>query len=87
MPPNTPASESYEPVESVRNSDGLVAVITRRKFNNAYTVAVYKEFERNGQTEKTPYLHRRQIDGAIELLKIAGEKIDARIAAAAAEPK
>jgi len=77
MPPNTNGASGYDHVETCRNADGLIAIITRRKkLNGEYTVALYKEFERNGETEKTAFLSRRHIDGAIELLKIAGEKID-----------
>lgn len=76
MPDNTFGDGLYEVVDTLRNADGLVTTITKKKSTGAYSFSLMKEFDRGGQTDRSSYLQRRQIEGAIELLKLTAEKMD-----------
>lgn len=78
MPPNTYGSDPlFEVVEPVlRNADGLTVLITKKRSSGVLSCGLFKEFERDGRTERSSFFQRRQINDAIELLKLAGEKMD-----------
>lgn len=81
MPPNTTAPPQYgdvifEKIDLLRNADGMVVEITRKKSNGQLSLRLAKEFERDGRTEYSSFFQRRQLDGAIEILKLARERMD-----------
>jgi hypothetical protein len=71
MPPNTLSASQFDELNTIRNSEGLTAVITRKQSNGAISVAIFKEFERNGVLERSPFFQTRQIEQAVELLQTA----------------
>lgn len=69
----------FTEVEVIRDPDGLVAIISERNKPRAgpvYSFAIMKEFERNGQTERTAFMGRRHVDGARRLLTAVEERLD-----------
>lgn len=76
--PRSTAREAppYEDVDVIRNSMGMVAVITRAKKNQQLSAAIYKEFERDGKTERTSFFQRRHLDGLKELIALVTERLD-----------
>lgn len=66
----------YEDVEVLRDADGVVAVISERKNGTGCAVAIFKEFTRDGKTQRSAFLQRRHIAAAKRLLEIAEEKMD-----------
>jgi hypothetical protein len=65
----------YTDLFRIEDPDGVVAVISRRNFNGDLAVGVFREYDRDGQTEKTAFLPVRQIDAAIRVLQLGKEKI------------
>ncbi len=67
----------YEDVgEPIRDPEGVIAILSRRRSNGQLSVAVMKEFDRDGQTERTSFMQRRHIDAAIRVLTIARDEMD-----------
>ncbi len=61
----------YTDINKIEDPDGVVAIISRRNFNGDLTVGVYREYDRDGVTEKTSFMPVRQIDAAIRVLQAA----------------
>lgn len=73
-----PRSQFTE-IEALADKDGVIAVISERQRNNApntYSVAIMKEFDRNGEPTRTAFISRRHIAGARRLLDKAEEALD-----------
>ena len=66
----------YEDIDTLRDPSGAVIILSKRRSNGQISFALMKEFDRDGVTEKTAFLQRRHIDGAIKLLQIAAEEMD-----------
>lgn len=83
MPHNTMSDagsdSAFEQIDILRNAEGLIVVITKKRSNGALSCAMFKEFERNGETERSSFFQRRQIDQAIELLRLAAERMDQEV--------
>jgi NAD(P)H-dependent FMN reductase len=68
--PAAPHKNVHEEVHQIRE-DGLVAVITRRIYNDIprYSFAFMKEFERNGKTERSHWQEKRHLDSLRKLIE------------------
>lgn len=65
----------YEDVEEIHDPDGVVAVISRRKYNGTLSLAIFKVFERDGVPERTNFLGSRQLAGVRRVLDIAQDRM------------
>jgi hypothetical protein len=66
----------YDEVEVLRDVDGVCAVITRRNSNGQYSFMLAKEFDRDGETERTSFMHRRHLPAITRLLPLVADRID-----------
>jgi hypothetical protein len=66
----------YEEVETLRDADGVLCVITRRKATGHLSFRLQKEFESQGEIRATAYLGRRHIPGIERIVKRAADRID-----------
>lgn len=58
----------YQVVEQVEDPDGLVAVITEQTDTGRMSYAIFREFDRNGETCQTAYKQERHIGAELRLL-------------------
>ncbi len=69
-----PASQvhaSWIELDRLRNSDGIIAIISQRRRDGVLTVAVMREFERDGRVEPTAYIPERLLESAARMLELA----------------
>lgn len=72
-------------VDTLRDANGLVAIISQRRSNGSMTLGVFKEFERDGRTERTSFIPEPLFAAYNEICKLAQERI-AKIHADGLEP-
>lgn len=65
------SASSFEEIKIFKNSEGVLVSITKRLRDGTLSLALYKEFERDGETERTSYIQIRQIPQALELIAMA----------------
>lgn len=66
---------AYTDLAKLRNAEGLVAIISRRRSTGVITFAIMKEFERDGRMENTSFVPENLHPSYVDLLKIVGEWI------------
>jgi hypothetical protein len=66
----------FREVETLRDPDGVVAVVSERLATGHVSFMVAREFDRNGETCRSSFLARRHIAGARRLLDALEEKLD-----------
>lgn len=79
MPTTPDSSRDHKPLEgsgfndldTLRNSDGLVAFISQRKSNGSITIAVMKEFERDGSMHRTQFISELLFESYLDMVKLA----------------
>jgi hypothetical protein len=69
-------SKRYEDVETLRDEDGVIAVITRRVETGHLSFRIQKEFEAQGQVKVTAYLGRRHLPAIVRLAARVADRID-----------
>jgi hypothetical protein len=50
------SGRGFQDVDRLKNTDGIVAVISQRSFDGQLTVAVFREFERDGKDCRTSFI-------------------------------
>lgn len=85
MPPNTRSETSPKPphgkdrgfvdIDVLRNADGIIAIISQRRSNGAYTIAVMKEFERDGMTERTQFISENLFESYQDMVQRAINRV------------
>jgi hypothetical protein len=64
----------FRDVETLRDSSGVIIVVTERISNGRLSFALMNEFERDGITQRSAFLNSRHLDGATRLLaQLAGK--------------
>jgi len=66
-----PPTQGFEEIQSFRNADGLLVVVTTNLRTSQLSMALFKVFERNGTEERTPWIQLGQITSAQDLLATA----------------
>jgi hypothetical protein len=69
------AHAGYEDVEEIIDPEGVVGVISRRKYNGTLTLALFKIFDRDGVEERTNFLGSKHLAAARRVLEIAQERM------------
>lgn len=57
------------------NSYGLIAVISQRLRNNVITFAIFREFERDGVTDRTNFIPEELGEVYLEFAKLVVERV------------
>ncbi len=65
----------YEDVDVLKDADGCVAIISRRVKNGSYSYAVMREFERDGQIERTSFMGCDAAPAAHRVIDLAVKRI------------
>ncbi len=73
-PPAVPPM--YIDLDTLENSEGLIAIISQRRSNGVITFAMFKSFQRDGK-ERTSFISETLRPSYLELQKLAFERIDA----------
>ena len=76
-----PSSRRYVEIETIRDEDGLIAIITERVTDAPRRVGdlsfkLLKEFESNGEIKASAYLGRRHIPAIERLVRRVEDRID-----------
>lgn len=61
-----PQQSQFEDLDVLRDSHGLMAIISRRKSNGVITFGVFKEFERDGKLMRTGFIPEQLLGEAYE---------------------
>lgn len=72
----TESAQRYREVETIRDPDGVVAVITERIETGHLSFRLQKEYSSHGEVKVTAYLGRRHIPAILRLAKLVGDRID-----------
>lgn len=70
------AKAEYREIETLRDEDGVVAIITQKEDTHHLSFSIAKIFEREGRFTTTGFLNRRHIDGIRRLLARLEEYMD-----------
>jgi hypothetical protein len=72
------SNNSHVDVDEIRSSDGLFAMISQRRANGVFTIAIFKAFERPGsdRVERTSFIPEALISTYIKLAQLAQERIE-----------
>jgi hypothetical protein len=73
------AKSKFQELTVLDDPDGIIAPITMsdKDGNVRMSFAIMREFDKNGEVNRTAFLNRRHIPGAIRLLERLAEAIDA----------
>ena len=74
LSPEPPAT--FLVVAEIHDPDGLVAVITERAVDGKHSFAVFREWTRNGKTERSIYKYVGHIPAYIRLLTEISRRIE-----------
>lgn len=66
----------YEEVATLRDDDGIVAIVTRKGGTHHLSFSITKVFERDGKFVNTGFLNKRHIPGVRRLLNQLEEILD-----------
>lgn len=79
--PTTPAPVTpgprvpYVDIDRLSNAYGLVAVISQRTNTGMLTFSIFKEFERDGVTERTTFIPEDMIEVYMDFAKLVHERM------------
>lgn len=76
LPPDADAPSSFIVVAEIRDPDGLVGVITERAVDGRHSFAVFREWQRNGKSERSIYKYGSHIPAYIRLLAEISRRIE-----------
>jgi len=74
----TPPSRSrpgYVDVDRLRNSQNIVAVISQRPTSGVLTFAIFREFERDGRTERSSIVPESMMAAYEEMVGLAKQRM------------
>jgi hypothetical protein len=71
-------SRQYQEIETVRDSDGVVAVITQRVGSNYFSFRILKEYvdQNDGEVKYTSFMGRRHLDAVERVTQQVRDRID-----------
>jgi hypothetical protein len=73
---NVRAVATYEEVAVIRDPDGLIAVISKKKDSDYFSFAILKEFDREERRVRSSFLNRRHVPAIKRLLTKVEEYLD-----------
>lgn len=69
-------NQKFRVVETVRDPDGVVAVITERVSDGRISFMLTREFELAGETKRTTYLNSRHLPAVQRLITDLSERLE-----------
>lgn len=69
----------YKEIETLRDPDGVIAVITQRLDTGHLSYRIQKEFESNGEVKATSYMGRRHLAAVGRLLPLIADRLDVHV--------
>jgi hypothetical protein len=66
----------FRDLDTLRNAEGMKAVISQRISNGMITFSIVREFQRDGRMQSTAFIPVDQIDALIELVEIVRKRCD-----------
>jgi len=66
----------YREVETIRDPDGVVAIITERIATGKYSFRIVKEYVLNGVVKQTAFFGRRHLPGVARLTTQVADRLD-----------
>lgn len=69
----------YREVETLRDPDGVIVVITERVDTGHLSYRIQKEFESHGEVKATSYLGRRHIGAIRRLCDVLEDRLDVHV--------
>lgn len=69
-------SAQFSEVETVRDPDGVIAVVTQSLKDGRVSFCLAREFELNGETKRSSYMARRHVAAARRLLDAIEQKME-----------
>ena len=73
------AKSEYKEVETLRDEDGVVAIVTQKGDTHHLSFSIEKIFERDGKFTHTGFLNRRHIPGVRRLLTKLEDYLDREV--------
>lgn len=62
-------------LDTLRDANGIVAIISQRRSNGTLTFGVFKEFERDGRMDRTSFIPELLGEAYEQMVKLARERI------------
>ena len=66
----------YREVETIRDPDGVVIIITERIASGNFSFRIIKEFAKEGQVKQTAFCNRRHLDAIMRLAPKVADRLD-----------
>jgi len=75
--PQSPSGNysAFVDIEKLRNAEGIIAIISQRRSNGTVTIAVMKEFERDGHMETTAFISETLFEAYQEMVALAVARV------------
>lgn len=70
-----PRNNNYQDLDKLRDAAGLISIISLRKSTGVITFAIFKEYMRDGQTEKSTFVPETLIDEYVALVQLTKKRI------------
>jgi hypothetical protein len=71
------AGARFHEVAHIRDPDGVLGVVTERVSDGKHSFAFFREFERDGQTQRSTYLAHRHIPAMRRVLSRLDRELEA----------
>lgn len=65
----------YIDLDTLRNADGIISIISQRRTNGVITFALFKEFERDRRTDRTSFFGEYLIKSYAEMVELTSQRI------------
>lgn len=73
---STRTQDKYREIETIRDPDGVIAIITERVSTGHLSFKILKEYEDRGEIKTTPYLARRHIEAVRRVTERVQDRLD-----------
>lgn len=71
----SPVAHAYQDVDTLKNSDGIVAVISQRRRDGGFTVGCFYEFVRDGKPQRTAFMPEHLLPSYARMIGTATDRI------------
>ena len=73
--PRPESRKPWEDLDRLQDSHDLVAIISQRRAHGEFTIAIHKEFQRDGRIERTSFIPEDRFDSFRSLFELAARKV------------
>jgi hypothetical protein len=75
--PHPTRDRGFNDLDCLKNADGIIAIISQRRSTGVITIAVMKEFERDGIIERTQFISENLFESYQDMLQRAIDRVRA----------